>query len=60
MLGTDEYPNLERRFYGIFQSSALESIVLPSTLKKIEYGAFQDCQNLVCIKFPNKLEYIGD
>ena len=46
-------------YYGVFQESAVESVTLPSTLKRIEYGAFQDCKNLKHITLPNGLEKIG-
>ena len=31
----------------------------PSTLKKIEYRAFLDCNKLKLVSFPAGLEYIG-
>ena len=40
VLGTDEYKDDERPLYGVFEESALESIKLPSTLRRMEYSAF--------------------
>ena len=60
MLGTDEYlPKDSKFYYGTFRDSALEHIELPSTLRRIEYSAFQSCKNLQRIHLPEKLEYIG-
>lgn len=58
-MGADEYPVDGSLFYGVFSGSALEYIELPSTLKRIEYGAFENCTNLKNIRLPNGLEYIG-
>ena len=44
---------------GVFYESAFESVVLPSTLKRIEYGAFEDCKKLKIISIPKSLEFIG-
>ena len=44
-LGTDEYPDGKYRC-GVFEDCALESIYLPSTLKRIEYRVFMKCKNL--------------
>lgn len=46
MLGTDEYPGDGELYYGAFEESGLESIKLPSTLRRIEYGTFQNCVGL--------------
>lgn len=45
-LGTDEYPNKEKVWYGTFEESALESVELPKSLKRIEYRAFCNCAGL--------------
>ena len=42
-LGTSEYTGEGKPWCGVFQESALESVKLPSTLRRIEYSAFQDC-----------------
>lgn len=46
-------------YYGVFQESALVNVRLPSTLRRIEYYAFQNCKNLKKIVLPDKLEYVG-
>ena len=61
-LGTDEYPPERegaRCYTGVFGRSALESISLPSTLKRIEYGAFEGCGGLASVQLPGRLERIG-
>ena len=58
-MGTDQYPEDGRMWCGVFEESTLESVRLPTTLKRIEYSTFEDCKNLKSIEFPNKLEYIG-
>lgn len=41
-LGTDECPTLDgKQMSGVFEKSALESVKLPSTLKRIECKAFK-------------------
>ena len=39
--------------------SGLRDVVLPSTLKRIEYCAFMGCKNLKAVRFPEGLEYLG-
>ena len=58
-LGTDEYPEKDKVWYGTFEESAVENINLPSTLKRIEYRAFRGCKNLKGLEFPAGLEKIG-
>ena len=58
-LGTHEYWINGREFPGVFQNSALESVRLPSTLKRIECLTFMECKNLKVIGFPEGLEYLG-
>lgn len=43
----------------MFEESALEHVELPSTLRRIECCAFQDCENLKSVDLPETLEYIG-
>ena len=38
----------------------LRSVILPSTVKYIDWGAFYDCRNLVSLQMPEALEYIKD
>ena len=50
---------LEKLGDSAFESSAIESIALPSTLKRIESMTFQRCEHLKRIDIPNGVEYIG-
>ena len=59
VLGTNEYPDSYGRWCGVFHESALERVELPSTLRRIEYCAFEKCRNLKSIRLPEKIEYIG-
>ena len=45
-LGTDECQQNGAMYCGVFQGSALESVQLPKTLRRIEYRAFMDCKRL--------------
>ena len=45
--------------YGVFSYSAVENVSLPSTLKRIEYSAFEGCKGLRNVSLPEGLEYIG-
>ena len=40
-LGTNQYTKNGGFWAGVFYASALECVELPSTLKRIEYGAFE-------------------
>ena len=42
-----------------FHYSGIESIRLPSTLKRLETNTFENCKNLKRIEIPNGVEYIG-
>ena len=44
---------------GAFMGSAIESVKLPSTLKRIEAETFTDCYNLKNIEISNGVEYLG-
>ena len=46
VLGTDEQADDGEMWYGVFEESSVEHVKLPSTLKRIEYSAFEDCKNL--------------
>lgn len=59
MLGEDKYPSANKQWFGVFGSSGLEQVELPSTLKRIEYNAFEKCQKLREIRLPEGLEVIG-
>ena len=37
----------------------MENVELPSTLKRIEYNAFDGCSKLSTVRLPEGLEYIG-
>lgn len=56
-LGTNDY--LGGGTLGAFEGSAVEHVSLPSTLRRIEYSAFEDCKNLKSIELPDALEYVG-
>ena len=58
-LGTDEYLPDGKRYPGVFQESGLKRVKFPSTLKRIEYTTFMDCERLRVAHLPDKLEYIG-
>ena len=58
MLGTNDDPD-NRDYFGVFWGSSVESVVLPSTLKRIEHGAFCFCKELKSISLPERLEFIG-
>ena len=59
VLGEDEYDDDGNMWFGVFEDSSVESVELPSTLKRIEYCAFQDCENLKSINLPTSLQYVG-
>lgn len=58
VLGTDDHTD-GKDWFGVFQESAVKGIVLPSTLKRIEYNAFYYCNDLKSVILPEKLEFIG-
>ena len=58
-LGTDDYDEDGDMTFGVFDQSALENVRLPSTLKRIEYSAFDECKQLKSIQLPEGLKYIG-
>lgn len=45
--------------HGVFGYSAVQNVYLPSTLKRIEYSAFEGCKDLRELTLPEGLEYIG-
>ena len=53
-------------FYGdeyegsVFACTAIESVRLPSTLKRIESWTFNYCRNLKHVELPRGVEYIGE
>lgn len=59
ILGTDEYDDNDKMYYGVFEESSIEHIGLPTTLKRIEYSAFENCKNLQSITLPDSFECIG-
>ena len=59
VLGTDEYADGRGSLLGVFEDSSIESVKLPTTLKRIECNVFKNCKNLKNIKLPDSLEYIG-
>ena len=58
-LGTNECQDNGRMYLGVFENSSLENVQLPSTLKRIEYEAFEYCENLKSISLPTSLKYAG-
>lgn len=44
----------------VFASSAIENIIFPSTLRRIEAETFRLCKNLKSVDIPNGVEYIGE
>ena len=59
VLGTDEYKEDGDMRAGAFEDSGLRKIKLSSTIKRIEYFAFENCKNLRSIALPDGLTYIG-
>lgn len=59
VLGTDWHNANGSMNSGVFEASGVRKIRLPSTLKRIEYSAFELSLNLRNIVLPDKLEYIG-
>ena len=59
VLGTDEFKPDGDWYSGVFQKSGLRDVVFPSTLKRIEDCAFDDCEDLKTVRFPERLEYLG-
>ena len=55
MLGFYEKPQRGVMNIGVFYDSAVEDVLLPSTLKVIEYGAFEYCWNLRKLVLPSGL-----
>lgn len=55
VLGTADYPDDCGMLCGVFEYSPIESIELPSTLKRIEYKVFENCKNLQSITLPDSL-----
>ena len=60
VLGTDEYLEDIDCEKGVFRRTALKSVELPSTLRRIEFGAFCSCEDLKDVTLPDGLEYIGN
>ena len=58
VLGTDRQFCDAHQYSGVFEGSTLQSIQLPSTLKRIVRDAFRDCENLTEVHLPDGLEVI--
>ena len=58
-LGAEETIDGKQYGGGVFVESAIESIRLPPTLKRLELGIFNKCKHLKRIEIPNGVEYIG-
>lgn len=46
VLGTNEKREDGRPYFGVFEETTIEGVVLPSTLRKIEYNTFKKCKSL--------------
>ena len=58
-LGAEETIDGKQYGGGVFAKSAIESVRLPPTLKRLERITFHDCKNLKSIEIPHGVEYIG-
>ena len=43
----------------VFYGTAIQSIRIPSTMKRLEAGTFADCENLKSVEIPHGVGYIG-
>lgn len=59
-LGAKEVIDGEEHEGEVFAGSAIESIGLPFTLRRIEARTFFDCRRLGRIEIPDGVEYIGE
>lgn len=59
-IGKNQYDEYNNKYYGAFENAGVEEVELPSTLKRLEYSAFQNCQRLSTVRLPEGLESIGD
>ena len=59
-LGTKEILYDKEYEGSAFAYTAIESVRLPSTLKRIESWTFNYCRNLKSVKLPRGVEYIGE
>ena len=53
VLGVGEDTDNDLLCEDAFDGSAIESVQLPSTLRRIEYNAFNDCENLKSVTLPD-------
>ena len=60
VLGTDEHSDYGGMLCGVFEGSSVEQIELPTTLKRIKYSTFKNCENLKSITLPDSLECIEE
>lgn len=44
----------------VFKDSGVESVIIPSTLKRLEISTFWKCNSLASIVIPNGVEQIGN
>lgn len=58
-LGSNGRQRYDSESHYVFQSSGLQKVHLPSTLKEIGRSAFEYCTGLKNVRFPDKLERIG-
>lgn len=57
-LGTGERYLDGKLMYGVFEDSGIKRVHLPSSLRVIQYSAFEECQRLGSIKLPEGLREI--
>ena len=58
-LGAKETSEGEECEEGVFECSAIESVRLPSTLRRLEDQTFRSCKRLRSVEVPNGVECIG-
>ena len=60
MLGINDRSSDGDTFFGVFEKSALKSVELPETLRRIAPSAFANCESLENARLPEGLEFIGE
>ena len=60
VLGTNVLDSERQTEHGAFEESALERVVLPSTLERIQFRAFAGCKKLTGVALPPGLRVLSD